>query len=431
MLTPNELELLTACVDGELDARQRRACARLLRAKPEARRLLAELKGDSRELQAMPAVPAPPSLHSAIVEAAAALPRPQRRVHPPRPASRPLPLWMGYAAAAAVLLAVGLSSFFLHSDNGPRPGKPALVKKAPEPGVLGKMPRLIDEVAHEGNRVVEEMPPPRVVSGDDPDEPEDPPPPTPTPPERRPGPVLASGQTEPVGRLERVEVALPRVHILHGLDIPEQLKGLRAQLSSAPAFRVELPARDGTRGFERVRLALAAIKANVLIDATAAPRLKAPAVRSDFAVYLEDITADDLADVLRAVGAADRAAAVKKPADRHFEGPLVVKELTRWDRRDLTDLLGLDPLKVRPLSKATPVDIRKPLDETTAGQVDDALSGKGPARPGSAVRPQAHGIVLPLTGPRGKTAELKKYLETRTPARPGTLQVLLVVRNVG
>jgi hypothetical protein len=247
----------------------------------------------------------------------------------------------------------------------------------------------------------------------------------PVSPEKPSGAILASGQTEPVGRLERVELALPKVHVLHGLDVPDQGKALLTQLSSGPAFRVELPARDATRGFERVRQALVGIKTHLTADAGAAARLAKPAFRSDFAVFIENITPELLAAVLRRAGNADKAAAQRKASDRYFEGPLVVKEMARWDRKELSDLLGIDPVRVRPAPKPAAIDIRKPLDEVTAGQVQAALDGKGNARPGP-----GEAIVLPL-GHRGKSAELRRFLEMRQPARPGTLQVLLIVRNVG
>ena len=70
MLTSDELELLTAAVDGELTRAQRREVARLLRSKPEARRVYSDLRGDSRKLQQMPLLLAPSGLHRSIVEAA-------------------------------------------------------------------------------------------------------------------------------------------------------------------------------------------------------------------------------------------------------------------------------------------------------------------------------------------------------------------------
>jgi hypothetical protein len=435
MLTSDELELLTAAVDGELTPRQRRQVARLLRSKPEARRVFSELRGDSRELQKMPAVPAPSGIHRVVVEAVARLPVPKAKTPPARPQPRRLPVWLGYAAAAAVLLAVGLMSFLL-SLGGREPYGPVAKKgtEKTDPG-KGKLPEreVVVKKKEEPKPppVVDEMPPVRIVEGDNPDEPEGM---TPLPPEKpvRPhAPVLASGEMEPVGRLERVELALPKVHVLHGLNLPAQDKALREQLGKAGAFRVELPARDATRGLERLRVALAGLKTNLVFDANALARSRKPAWRTDFAVYLEDVSPDALAEALRRVGQADRAAALKKASEMYLEGPLVVRELTRWDQRDLKELFGVNLRVSRPGPKAPSVDIRKPLDEVTGKQVTDALEGRGVPRPGSKAASSGRGIVLMLGSKAGKSAELKKFLETRGPARPGTIQVLLVLRNVG
>lgn len=438
MLSFAELRLLTACVDGELTPRQRRQAARLLRRSPEARQLLAELRGDSSELQALPVEPAPPALSDSIIAAIAKLPpsRSSRKTEPARPPAPAVPLWLAYASAAAVLLAVGAASFFLHhGDDSASPGsKGGLAKKEQRPAPDDR-PR-----PDEGSRLAKKGPDPaptvpetpsvRIVPGDEPDEPEESMPAPPVKPERPRDPVLASGGDESSGVLERVELALPKVHILHGLHVPEQAKALQAQLAGGAAgFRLELPARDATRGLERVRAVLAALRTPLVLDANVQARLKKPAWRTDYAVFLENVHPADLAEMLRQVGAADRAAGSKKAADLCFDGPLVAKELMRWDRRDLLDLFGLDPAKVRPASKTPPLDIRKPLEETTGKQVDEVLDGRGTPRPGSTVRLPGYGIAQVL-GLRGRTPELQRFLATRQPPRPGTLQVLLVLRQV-
>ena len=88
--------------------------------------------------------------------------------------------------------------------------------------------------------------------------------------------------------------------------------------------------------------------------------------------------------ILRGIGLADRQAGDKKPSEMRFDGSLVVKEFSAWDRRELHDLLGVDPVKVRP----TPLPTRRGsisaarLPDQTADQVAAALAGKG--RPGRA-----------------------------------------------
>lgn len=441
MLTPRELELLTAHVDGELTPRQSRQVARLLRRNAEARELLERLMKDSRELSLISSVAAPVDFSATVLDTIAARQlRPRKLPRPESPAPVPaFPVWAGYAAAAAVLFLLGVGSFLI---NAPRPGpapdynglarnkpdeapllpapreeRPTVVKK--EPDVPAVTPGLFD------------LPQVRIVVPDEADEPDEPEQTPPTPPrgERPAPPVLASGHRETLKHLERVEFTLPRIHVLHGLELGQEPgKALREQLALGNAYRVEIPARDAARGFERLRATLAAFRATLTVPQDTLARLKKPVGRTDLAVYLENIAPEDLADALARAGTADREAAKKRLNELYFEGPLIVRELLgREDRRELKALLGLDPLEVRPSSaRRLEVDIRKPLP----GPLDDVLEGRGVPRPGVARGPSV-GLAMALPLSRTRPPELKKFLEARPPARPGTLQVLLVLRNVG
>ncbi|MGL4555193.1 MAG: anti-sigma factor family protein [Gemmataceae bacterium] len=395
MLTPEELELLTAYVDGELSNRQRHDVTVLLQRSDEARAMHELLLSDSRELRRAPAVLAPFDFSPDVLDAIAA--QPSRRTP-----ARPVTPYSGYAAAAAVLLSVGVGSFLIHRPGQPpeRPAGTAVARKTPDPA----RPEAVAKVEPEPTPPdrVDSSPMVRVVPVE---EPEEPPAPAPEPREgpKPATPVLASGHREVANQLERVEFTLPRVHVFHGLDVPEQGNALREQFALGTAYRIEIPARDAGRGLERLRATLAAHRATLTYTPDAQFRVK-KAVRSDYAVYLENVAPEDLWHGLRAAGLADKAAAQKRSTDLCFEGPLVVRELCRFDRRELKDLLGIDPLEARPASA-------------------------NPAPP--AQRGASAGVVLSLPALRVKPAELKKFTESRPPARPGTLQVLIVLRNVG
>jgi hypothetical protein len=464
MLTPRELELLTAYVDGTLSRREQRAVKRLVRARPEARRLLRSLLRDSREMQLLPAVPAPVDFATQVLSTIAQQPpRPVSttpsvttttttapaplRLAPRTPASlpaTPVRWYWGYAAAAAVFLVVGGGSFLLH-----RPG-PTPVASRPEGGTpLAKQtpsPTPEKPPVREPDPIVRELPAPRwqefpptvkVIpdedAGEDPEEVDPPvrPRPLPQPNEVPRSPVLASPHQELPNQLERVEFALPRVHIFHGLDVPEQYRALRDQLALGSGYRVEIPTRDSTRGLERLRLALSAYKIQWTLPADVQARLK-KAVRSDYALFLENVAPEDLLEALKQAGLADRTAAQKRPADLTFEGPLIVRETARVDRRELKDLLGIDPLSVRPTtaSGGSGVNIHKSLQESTGATINETLDGRGIPRPGSTARGPSAGIVLALPPSRAKAPEVKRFLDSRPTARPGTLQVLIVLRNV-
>jgi hypothetical protein len=437
MLTPQELELLTGHVDGELSGRDRRQLDRLLQRSAEARALLESLMSDSHEVQLAPAVPAPFDFSANVLDTIAARKVQPARATPPAVA-RPLAPYFAYVAAAAILLAVGVGSFLAHwpTDRPTTYPGPGMARKTPEPPP--KTPR--EEIVQKDPEPGPTLPPwvewpttVRVVPAEEPDEPEEPEVPAVPAPREGPKPmtpVLASGQREGFNQLERVEFALPRVHIFHGLDKLDQGKALREQLGLGSGYRVEIPARDAGRGLERLRVALSGKRATLTYTAETQSRLK-KGPRSDYAVFLENIAPQDLASALQTAGTEDRNAAQKRSMDLYFDGKLVVREFGRVDRRELKDLLGLDPLGTRP-SPPPPagVDIRRPIEESTGAAVAGMLEGRGVPRPREGARGPSVGIVLPLH-PRMKSAEVKKFLETRPPMRPGTLQVLIVLRNVG
>src|SRR5437868_7421574 len=103
MLSERHSQLLTAYLDRELSARERKAVFRLLRRSPEARALLRQMQQDARALGQLPARKLPADFPLKVVRTIA-----ERGLRPGglRPPIRPrgIPAWAGLAAAAAVLL---------------------------------------------------------------------------------------------------------------------------------------------------------------------------------------------------------------------------------------------------------------------------------------------------------------------------------------
>src|SRR5262249_14091716 len=138
------------------------------------------------------------------------------------------------------------------------------------------------------------------------------------PPAKPSATVITSGALDALQPLERVTLALPVIHKVHQLDKPEAAKKLLDQLASAKGFRLELLCHDAARGLERLRASLTAKKIQVTLDPMAQARLKKPLLRSDYAVFLENVTAQELMAVLRGAGVADRKAADKSSAEGRF-----------------------------------------------------------------------------------------------------------------
>jgi len=131
MLREVDSQLLTAYVDGELTARERRRVVRLLRQSREARRFVRRLRRDARLVGSLRVPPLPVDLSEVVLQTIAArglkpgTRRPARRTVPPR-----FPAWVGLAAAAAVFLAVSLGSYLFFS-SGPAGTDPGPVAVSP------------------------------------------------------------------------------------------------------------------------------------------------------------------------------------------------------------------------------------------------------------------------------------------------------------
>jgi hypothetical protein len=456
MLPERDCRLLTAYVDGELDKRQRNQVLRLLRRSPEARLLLRRLLRDSRTLEGLTVPALTVDLTDTILGTIASrrLQPGKARVQTPAPVVRAFPAWAGLAAAAAVLLVVGLGSFlyFLPSpgptlDPEPyvaeNPGTPTRGEQENPPGPPNqvtredKLPVAPTEEPEPKvpplQRAVSENPVVRILPGEDDDPPAESQPETP-PQARRD--VLGSSGREGLDRIEKVEAVVPVVVRIHDLDGVLQREKFLAGLQQGGIFRVELLCRDATRAVERVRPALTRKGITLQVDTPAQARLKKPNWKSDYGLFVENISAAELVELLMRVGVADRKAQASKPGDGRFDGPVVIAPLSRRERRDLNEMLAVELVRtatVNPPLAPTAVDVRRPLPESTAEQVAAALQGQGPPRPGASDRSGPNqALLVHLAGPRSRpTPEVKRFQAARKAAQPGTLQIFLVLRNIG
>jgi anti-sigma factor RsiW len=447
MLPDRYRQLLTAYVDGELTARQRRHAERLLRHSEEARGLLRQLQDDARALRALPLVRPAADLSEAILRGIA-----ERRLLPARSrVMRPVapdPEWAGLAAAAAVLLVLGVASYFYFARafqrdtaaplavQQPDTSRPAPQEKQKDSAVAsreaeGKLPpkneRMINPPQPAPPSVVVKAPD---KGGEPKPGPKPPASPTQTP---KPDAVLTDRNME-MFKLDEVQVALPVALSVRDLEKDAIRRKLLDELGKYSAFRLELPCRDGTRAFERLQAVCKARRIGLHVDGAAQVRLKKAQWRTNYVVYLEGLTADEWAGLLRQLGQED-ARAARRPTERQFDG-LVVTRLTPRDHKELADLMGLDPTRAAP-KPAGPLgtDLHKPLSDQTAEQLARALAGQGGGRPQpgkpAAKAPEHVALVMAYNPvrPRPGSPEVKRFLETRKPTRPGTIQVLLVLRG--
>jgi hypothetical protein len=413
MLDEKYQELLTAYVDGELSARQRRAVQKLLRRSAEARNLLRKLQEDSHSLLELPPPPPAPDFADSVMLSISQ----HDILLPPRRPIRPkqgISLWAGLAAAAAVLLAIGATSYLLVSalSDDHRSGNTAHRKKndgdnkvpeekpAPrdEGGIANKKP----EIPEQPKKQQPQDPPSDVVKNPD----RKPDPQKPDSPEKKPDPlqpdIILGAPSMEIFQPGSAEVALPSLFKMRDFGQETTHKKFLDELGRYEAFYLDVLCREPTYAFPRLQSVLQAGGFELIVDHMAQERLKQPQFKTNYCVYLEDVTPAELARLLEQLGQEDPKADKKKPAFGQYASSdpnLVVIPMGAEHRRRVTNLLG--------------GDLKKPGADQPSGKAERLA------------------IALPYipNGTRPATPEIKRFLDGRKPARKGTLQVLLVLRG--
>jgi hypothetical protein len=298
-------------------------------------------------------------------------------------------------------------------DNNANPGNGLAAQDQPEPpGPKG--------IEGPESPVPPDRGPTEVVAG-----PEDNKPKEPKTPGGDPFDVFAVPQPFAPG-MEPFAIIRPRLsfHVLRDLDQAEPKQQLLQELQKDPGYRLELFCLDSTRAFDRLQTAFKAQGLQLTIEPFAQLRLKHK-LPTHFAFFFEDVTPDELAGILERLGSEDKKLAEKRPADGLF-GKVLVNPLTQADQKELAKLLGVDAREVEPIRSNAPlgVDIRKPISETTAAQVVQALEGKG----GKTDRGVLALVCNPSRVGASTSTEVKMFLSRRKEARAGTVQVLLFLR---
>jgi len=400
MLSEQLRQLLTAYVDGELTNRQRKAAQRLLCRSSEARTLLRRLQQDSRLLHALPRQHLDDEFTARVVQAVQQGQVDARRRAAARQAS--FPAWAGFAAAAAVLLAVGVGSFLFFTQ--PPNDSPVAIHTDPSADPdPDPMPNLDPAPKDEGASAVAQTPAPPPNRASDPPKVEELPMPIVRvdPPKNPIKPEEFQAAPTPLPDMEvfKPAVVKPPFSLLE--DVREiQADKLLKKLGQERALRIELPCHDTAKAFRRVQAALKEAGVTLAIDPAAQNRLDKPALRSNYVIFLEDLTADELARTLARVGSDDRKAAEVKPKPQGQFTKMVVNGLSDADRKELSDVLRVEARQLQ------------------------AGSGKGKGGERLALA-----VTYNPERPKVNSPEVKRYLDNRKPDRTGALQVLLVLRE--
>ncbi len=447
MLSDRYRQLLTAYVDGELSSRQRRHVVRLLHRSAEARQLLEQLKADARALRQLPPPPLPADFTDPVLRLIA-----ERNVTPHQRRilqAASTPIWIGpltsWAVAAAVLLTLGIASYVYFVASLGQTVKTEIAQKQPDlpdstPHVEelgspnaqrdGETPSEPHEPSAPKIDPSSEVTTPKLVQSDDKPKPD-----TADKPSASPKSDTALADRVETFHFERVPDLLPVIVKLSDLDQPSARKKLIAELQKDNAFRLELPCTNGTKALDRVQNSGRTSHIGFLIDKTAQERIKLK-WKVSYAVYLENVTPEELTGFVRQIEAEDRKSAGGKSTEAQFDR-LVLMRMNAGHRKELSTLLGVDPFATTPNTTKSPgADPHNDLADATARQIGQSLAGQGGTpRPESgtptASPPENIAVVLAYNParPSSSSDEIKHFLESRKPARPGTVRVLLVLRN--
>ena len=425
-------ELLTAAIDGELSAAERKAAQRLLRQSASARALFSQLKADAVRLKKLPHVPAPAVLAEEVMNAIQERGMTPTPLPPGRHVSKSpnwimLPVWTNLATAAAILIVIGFGSYMYFSasndyyakldrdrrqasklaslpteSNGP--GKPRAVEKGPEPKEIDPGSGAL--VRQSPGKFLQVGPAPRVVHSD----------------------IITGNPIDMPPEIEPFDLNKIRVSQLfdmHELSKDEQVrKKLATVMKKDELIRLDLFCQSTPKAMQLISAALKARGINAITDAFVRTRLSRK-VATELMIFTEALTADDVAQLLASLGAGDA-----KGGAGEFEtvvaAPFLPADLSRLGR-----LLGVPNVLPKPANGKQGVDIRKPLPEGTANHVAATLTkmGTGSVTP---PKPEKVAVVVaysPMNPRPAASKEIKQFLDRRGQRQAHAKPLMLVLRT--
>jgi hypothetical protein len=220
------------------------------------------------------------------------------------------------------------------------------------------------------------------------------------------------------GRVAQVERGALRLTFGDLAQEPKR-KLLADRLEKEPAVHLDLTVLNNAAAVAQLRELFKGQGIKLLVDARVDAEFKqALPSPAGYLVYAENMRADELKTILQQLGGQPKNPAAAKP---NFKS-MVVTSISSADRQNLSALLGVDAKELA--APAAP-------DKPNLFDVDiiEAPAGKN-KQPAPAPRLDRFAMVLASQPVRGAaSAEVKAFLAGRQQLRPGTLQVLLVIRQ--
>jgi hypothetical protein len=430
MLPSDQLELLTAGVDGELTPKEARLLRQLLADSSEAAALFGRLQSDRDRLLTLPTLPAPADLRDRILAKLTSRPPLAPLAHVRRPSATPdcssRRSWIPLAVAASLLVGVSAASFGFFARSDTPSGKPGGQQSTAHGAII---PALPPEDHHPSTPILVDSAPANPTNSAR--QPEDP---APTPQAHDDGPVgppylqpdknqLAAPPIAPIPPLNTARVWVPFLVTMMDLERDDMRRQLAAELGVEPAYRIDVFVPDTTRGLEQFLFAARANGVTVLADAFAQDRLRRKQP-GPFVCYTEALTPGDFRELFGKIAADDA-----KQSQRVFDS-LHVVPLHAGDQKELRDVLGFDPGfgKRNGLPAPMPPEATtKPISSGTGDQVVRTLT----SQPGKPMEKSA--VVMSLSPRVNPTAskELAEYRTRRGERKPTAVPVMIVIRTPG
>lgn len=430
-MNADQLELITAAVDGELSATESRAFRALVASSPAAHALYTKLKADSDRVRALPRVAPPAALKAKILARLAALPNPS-------PLARPAPAqhrgfgsrvraWAPVALAASVFLCLAAASLRYFTHKADAPG--AMAKKdwsntlpAPQesqPAVPSPTPGggVRPDHATAARTDVSSVPPipaPREVVPDA----------VAIAPEPRAFADLSGFPIRPkLPPFNRAEARVPFLRPVSDLARDDTRQELFDEIRHEPAIRLDLFVRDTARGVDVFQNAAKAVGLSVVVDPTTLTRLKQRQTQS-VVIYTESLMPAELAALFAALSAEDAKVSPRVCDSLH------AMSVVRSDETDLKAVFGQDlGLSKRALggTGAGQGTDPKPI---SSGTIDSIVKSVTPKSGDKAAVLTTWLPTNARTAPSSAT-EVKQFLAKRGERQPNAIPAIIVIRPIG
>jgi hypothetical protein len=224
--------------------------------------------------------------------------------------------------------------------------------------------------------------------------------------------------------LFKVEPKLPPILPIRELDQAMHKTAFVDALKGEDACQVDLFTKDANKAFERVQNILREQGARVVVDAVARRRFLARA-KTNYLFFAEMLTPEEVARVFAVLAAEERATESKQLEK------VVVTPLSSGSHKVLAALLGLKPeqlnLKGKPAAAPDPT---KPISDATADQLAKALAEKNAPPAAKSPEPILALSYNPIRPNPAFSKEIREFLAARKDRKPGTVALMLVVRNL-